>query len=162
VDSSPDNDGTAQHCQMGRVRLARWEGVREEPVSNAPQGSHQLEPGGSGLDCIAQPRPVGAANFRVGQCLRQGGHGEGLRRSRGDGAGAKLGADPIERMEVNVGTVRRSPAGQSPAGRREGPLPADAAGRGGGPVVVRGRESRPHGEGAQCVRSINADRGGRR
>ena len=35
VDSSPDNDGTAQHCQMGRVRQARWEGVREEPASNA-------------------------------------------------------------------------------------------------------------------------------
>jgi hypothetical protein len=32
----------------------------------------------------------------------------------------------------------------------------------GGPVVVRGRESRPHGEGAQRVRSIQAERGGRR
>ncbi len=34
-------------------------------------------------------------------------------------------------------------------------------GWGGGPVVVRGRESRPHGEGVQRVRSIDADRGGR-
>ena len=31
----------------------------------------------------------------------------------------------------------------------------------GGPVVVRDRESRLHGEGVQRVRSINADRGGR-
>jgi hypothetical protein len=31
----------------------------------------------------------------------------------------------------------------------------------GGPVVVRDRESRSHGEGVQRVRSIGADRGGR-
>ena len=34
-------------------------------------------------------------------------------------------------------------------------------GWGGGPVVVRGRESRSHGEGVQCVRSRRVDRGGR-
>ena len=33
VDSSPDNDGTDQHCQMVRVRLARQKGVREEPAT---------------------------------------------------------------------------------------------------------------------------------
>ncbi len=37
MDSSPDNAGTAQHRQMGRVRQARREGVREEPASNASQ-----------------------------------------------------------------------------------------------------------------------------
>ena len=31
----------------------------------------------------------------------------------------------------------------------------------GGPVVVRGRESRPHGEGVQRVRSVSAFAGGR-
>ena len=31
----------------------------------------------------------------------------------------------------------------------------------GGPVVVRDRESQSHGEGVQCVRSRNVDRGGR-
>ena len=30
--SSPDNDGTGQHCQMVWVRQARREGVREKPV----------------------------------------------------------------------------------------------------------------------------------
>jgi hypothetical protein len=30
--SSPDNDGTGRHCQTIRVRQARREGVREEPV----------------------------------------------------------------------------------------------------------------------------------
>jgi hypothetical protein len=35
-----------------------------------------------------------------------GGHGEGLRRSRGDTAGAKPGASPVDRAAVNVGTTR--------------------------------------------------------
>ena len=44
--SSPDNDGTRQHCQMVRVRQARRKGVREEPVSESPSSqNHQLEPG---------------------------------------------------------------------------------------------------------------------
>ena len=33
VASSPDNAGTDQHYRMVRVRQARQEGVREEPVS---------------------------------------------------------------------------------------------------------------------------------
>jgi len=32
VESSPDNAGTDQHYRMVRVRQARQEGVREEPV----------------------------------------------------------------------------------------------------------------------------------
>jgi hypothetical protein len=32
VASSPDNAGTVQHYRMVRVRQARQEGVREEPV----------------------------------------------------------------------------------------------------------------------------------
>ena len=33
VGSSPDNAGTAWYYQTGRVRLARREGVREEPAA---------------------------------------------------------------------------------------------------------------------------------
>ncbi len=70
---------------------------------------------------------------------------------------------PSKGSRVNVGTI---PAVPSPASgllvggkaRRRLTLP----GWGGGPVVVRGRESRSHGEGVQRVRSINADREGRR
>jgi|GEM_PF-3353268 len=63
---------------------------------------------------------------------------------------------------VNVGTILSVPfpaSGQLVGGnaRRQRML----AGWGGGPVVVRTRESRAHGEGVQPVRSINADRGGR-
>lgn len=36
VESSPDNAGTFWNCQTGRVRQARREGVREEPVREAP------------------------------------------------------------------------------------------------------------------------------
>lgn len=70
---------------------------------------------------------------------------------------------PSNGSGVNVGTI---PAVPSPAGSllvggkaRRRLMPP---GWGGGPVVVRGRESRSHGEGVQRVRSINADRGGRR
>jgi hypothetical protein len=64
---------------------------------------------------------------------------------------------------VNVGTI---PAVPAPASRqlvggkaRRRPMPS---GWGGGPVVVRGRESRLHGEGVQRVRSDHADGGVRR
>ena len=33
VDSSPDNDGTGQYCQMVWVRQVRQKGIREEPAS---------------------------------------------------------------------------------------------------------------------------------
>jgi hypothetical protein len=57
VGSSPDNDGTDQHCQMVRVRQARRKGVREEPAAErSSRRNHQLEPGGSGLGSNAHPR----------------------------------------------------------------------------------------------------------
>jgi hypothetical protein len=100
VASSPDNDGTGQYCQMVRVRLARREGVREKPASERLSSQcHQLQPGGCGLGRSAHP----AASV-VGELLdryrrrRSGGHGEGLRRSRGDAAGAELGASPVKRF----------------------------------------------------------------
>jgi len=43
--SSLDNDGTPWHCQTGRARQARWEGVREEPASE----SLSIEPTSSNL-----------------------------------------------------------------------------------------------------------------
>ncbi len=66
----------------------------------------------------------------------------------------KLDVHPIDRFMVNVGTLPESPSpppiqgGDGQARRR-----LLAPGGGGGSVVVRGRESRPHGEGTQRVRS---------
>jgi hypothetical protein len=63
---------------------------------------------------------------------------------------------------VNVGTIHAVPFPASSllvGGKtRRRSMPS---GWGGGPVVVRGRESRPHGEGVQRVRSMQTDRGGR-
>ena len=43
-------------------------------------------------------------NFEAGLACRWGGHGESLRRNRGDAAGAKLGTKLIDRFAVNTGT----------------------------------------------------------
>ena len=70
---------------------------------------------------------------------------------------------PSNGSRVNVGTapvvpdlVRRKRPGLGKARRR-----LMRPGRGGGPVVVRGRESRSHGEGVQRDRGIFASAGGR-
>jgi hypothetical protein len=147
--SSSDKAGTAGHRQTGRDRRARRIGVRvQEPAVEPPQERDRLEPGGSGPGSSARPPSVGDSD--VGCDGRPGGHGESLRRSRGEAAGEELGTNPVERLMVNVGTAARSPyllasqAGGGKACRR-----LMAWWRGGGPVVVRGRESRLHGEGAQ-------------
>ena len=91
------------------------------------------------------PKPVAV--------VRWGGHGECLRRSRGEAVGVKVGASLINRFLVNVGTIRgRLPPGiQSVGGQVRCRL--EAVGWGGGLVVVRARESRVHGEGGQQVSS---------
>src|SRR4051794_3805214 len=72
--------------------------------------------------------------------------------------GEELGAHPVDRDMVNVGTVPVSPARGGQARCR-----LMAPERGGGSVVVRGRESRPHGEGTQQVSSVDVGMpGGRR
>jgi hypothetical protein len=108
--------------------------------------------------------PVGVADSVAGLACRWGGHGEGLRRNRGDAAGAKLDAKLIDRFAVNTGTIphRSRCLGAARAGGI-GPSSADGAGWGGGPVVVRARERCAHGEGGQQARSRRQGRpGGRR
>jgi len=131
---------------------------------NAPQGRSQLKPGGSGLVSNAHPRgdavrgtlgPVDVAGREatVNAC------GVAVAMLQGH----SWAPTPSNGSTVNVGTI---PAVPSPASsllvggkaRRRLMLP----GWGGGPVVVRGRESRSHGEGVQRVRSNEADRGVRR
>jgi hypothetical protein len=52
-----------------------------------PKVSHQLEPGGSGLGAVRACLSVGWATSALVTTAGAGGHGECLRRSRGDAAG---------------------------------------------------------------------------
>ena len=65
--------------------------------------------------------------------------------------------------KVNVGTI---PSVPSPTSNKlvdgKACCRLIPTGWGGGPVVVRDRESRLHGEGVQCVRSHSVDRNGGR
>ena len=112
----------------------------------------------------AHGHPVWVADSVAGLACRWGGHGEGLRRNRGDAAGAKLDAKLIDRFAVNTGTIPRRSL--SPGAARDPGIDAssaEGAGWGGGPVVVRARERRAHGEGGQQAGSAGRGMpGGRR
>jgi hypothetical protein len=97
-------------------------------------------------------------------CPRPGGHTESLRRRWGEAAGAQLDTSPVDRLVVNVGTIPTLPfpppvqGGGGQVRRR-----LLAPGWDGALVVVRGRESRLHGEGGQRVRNAGIGTpGGRR
>ena len=64
---------------------------------------------------------------------------------------------PSRGSRVNVGTTSLVPANMVGKTCRR-LMPAEW---GEGPVVVRARESRVHGEGVQCAHGFNAKRGGR-
>src|SRR5688572_18761782 len=80
--------------------------------------------------------------------------GDVLRCRCGRPAGEKLVTIPADRSAVNVGTGPMSPVVR--AGKTQRPLMA--SGRGGASVVVRGRESRLHGEGRQRACSARLER----
>ena len=68
---------------------------------------------------------------------------------------------PSKGSGVNVGTI---PAVPFPASSRlvgGKTVPVNTGGMGGGPIIVRARKSRAHGEGVQRVRSFHADPEGR-
>src|SRR3954451_4485746 len=85
----------------GRVSTARWPGsgkrdgkayVRNQRL-NAPQESHQLQPGGSGLDCSAHPIGMasgvaGRGTLRLGDVAGREATVKACGGSRGDAAGA--------------------------------------------------------------------------
>ncbi|MCA1702145.1 MAG: hypothetical protein LC808_02290 [Actinobacteria bacterium] len=136
---------------------------------NAPQEIQRLEPGGYGPQSSAHldgdgvvvvvdegtpwlgdvaSREATVKDCGVAVAMLQG-HSWAPTPSKGSGA--------------NVGTIPAAPypgSRQLSGGKVRRRLMRP--GWDGGPVVVRGRESRSHGEGVQRVRSINADRGGRR
>jgi hypothetical protein len=82
-----------------------------------------------------------------------------LRVPAGWAVGVKPAADPVKRIMVNVGSAPRAPGRWWRPGKARCRLMG--AGCGGVRVLVRGRESRPHGEGGQQDRSIRSRSGGR-
>jgi hypothetical protein len=156
--SSPDNDGAGRYCQTARVRQARREGV-----VRANQWLNPLKRGiGSNLADVGRDAvravPGGPATPWLVFRGWRGGHGEGLRRTHGEAAGAKLDAAPVDRSAMNVGTALGLPAGW-----RAGSLSAV------GPWVGRSLRSSPRSGKPAAWRREAADlqrpsgrRGGRR
>ena len=149
----PDDPGPAS--KTGRCNAS-------EPVAkplNRRAGSNLVDAGRSAVH--GHPWVV---DSEAGQSPRPGGHTECLRRRCGEAAGAQLDASPVDRLVVNVGTIPTLPfpppiqGGGGQARRR-----LLASGWDGALVVVRGRESRSHGEGGQRVRNAGIGTpGGRR
>ena len=137
----------------------------QEPVVEPPKVERRLESDGSGpvSGAHGDSEAVGVTSVRS-RVGRAGGHDEALRGSRGEAAGEELGAHPVKRCVVNVGTIIEAPVGSaSLAGFGQAHCPLMLWWWGGAAVVVRGRESRSHGQGRQRVRSVGAGRsGGRR
>ena len=82
-----------------------------------------------------------------------------LRVPAGWAVGVEPAADPVKRIMVNVGSAPRAPGCWWRPGKARCRLAR--VGCGGVRVVVRGRESRPHGEGGQQDSSIRRRLGGR-
>ena len=149
----PDDPGPAS--KTGRCNAS-------EPVAkplNPRAGSNLVDVGRS---AVHGHRAV--ADSEAGRYPRSRGHGESLRRTRGEAAGAQLDTSPVDRLVVNVGTIPTLPFPppiQGGGGQARRWLLAP--GWDGALVVVRGRESRPHGEGGQRVRNAGTGTpGGRR
>jgi hypothetical protein len=82
-----------------------------------------------------------------------------LRVPVGWAVGVQPAANPVKRIMVNVGSAPCAPGCWWQLGKARCRLMG--AGRGGVRVLVRGRESRPHGEGGQQERSNRSRSGGR-
>lgn len=125
----------------------------------ASQGSLRLEPGGSGPVSSAHPHLVFPRRVRGTPWLGDVAGREAVVNACGVAAamlqGHSWAPTPSSGSTVNVGTTVTVPSPVSSlltGGKvRCRPMPLRW---GGGPVVVRGRESRSHGEGVQRVRGI--------
>ena len=150
----------------GRASTVRWRGSgkREGKVyarnqrRKASQTHHQLEPDRSGLGSNACP--TGTTGWRTPWLGYVAGReatvkdcGVAMARLQGH----SWAPTPSKGSGVNVGTTWSVPAVMAGKTCRRSTL----AKWGGGPVVVRARESRVHGEGVQCVCSAQARGGGR-
>jgi hypothetical protein len=156
--SSPVNGGTCRDYQTVRVCLARSEGVTRVnqwlTLRKLCAGSNLMDTGRWAARDFHRYRAM-VVNSEAGLRRRWGGHAEGLRRRRGEAAGVELGASLTERSRSERGNHPWSPfpPGHQPGDGQVRCRPT-VIGWGGGPVVVRARESRAHGQGGQQASSM--------
>jgi hypothetical protein len=162
--TKPWRVGTARRRGCGeRGGKAYARNRRSTPLKDAPARTWRIWAGGDAhpisLITEAGELPDMSAGLR-------GGRGDVLRGSHGDVAGVESGASSVERSTSEHGNRPWSaPLSTSPTwpGGWAHRLPI-GQGRGGAVVVVRGRESRSHGEGRQWFREeiggCNAERRG--
>ena len=159
--SSLDNDGAFWYCQTERVRQANWKGVTR--VNQCLKASEN-DP----------PAPIWQiwAGLRRAPALRgtlwpiDVAGREATRKYCGVRVAMPWGhnwaPNPMNGFVMNMGTALTVPdavGSALAAGKVHRQLMLSVWG--GGPVVVRGRESRPHGEGVQQSRGDSAIQGGR-
>jgi hypothetical protein len=137
----------------------------QEPVVEPPQATNRLESGGCGPGRQQVPGPAsGLGVFVFGvEAVGAEAVGKVCGVPAARPSGEELGTSLVDRMMVNTGTTSElpfPPAGQVGDGQARCQL--RALGWGGACVVVRGRESRPHGEGRQQDRSAGTARPGGR
>jgi hypothetical protein len=132
-----DNDGTSQYCQMGRVRLARRRGIREEPVTESPSIYAVPTPSLAGMGRVALR--TRATRSRVGRGTPGLGDVAGREatvKDCGVAVAKVLGHNwvpiPSKGFVANVGTVLVLPGARRSQRRtfRLGAWPADRAGTG--------------------------------
>ena len=146
-DGSAPPDGPGPASETGRCKRSL---NQRGKLLNQHAGSNLVDTGRSAV----HDHHWWVVDSEAGSECRWGGHGEGLRRTRGETAGAKLGASPVNRCMVNVGTISGLPSPPpSQGGGGQVRRRLMSPGWGGALVVVRGRESRLHGEGGQRARS---------
>jgi hypothetical protein len=104
----------AASTKSGRPSTAGWVGPGERDgkvygrnrCRYASSGNASSNPVDVGWFAVQTRPDLSGGELLVRYCsLGLGGHGEGLRRSRGDAAGVEPGASPVDRTTVNVGTI---------------------------------------------------------
>jgi hypothetical protein len=155
----------ASTTRRSSARSARWKGVTEvnqwlNPLKS-DAGSNLVDVGRIAAHAV---RAVGGRGLRS---RPNAAGGEAARKVCGVLVamlqGEELGADPVDRDVVNVGTVPVPPSPPPSGGGGQARCRLMAPGRGGGSVVVRAGESPVHGEGTQrASRAVAGMPGGRR
>lgn len=161
--SGPDNDGTYRYCQTVRVRQARQDGAREEPVLTPLKSATSSNLADQGWIAartrLAMRRGTPGPVDVVGREAMGKVCGVLVARPQGHSRAPSLSID----SEVNVGTAWLPPA---PLASRvsDGKVrrPPTASRGDGAAVVLRAGESPVRGEGRQRIRSGSTGRPGAR